>query len=285
MIYYIKQDENLHFITMKIEGDICRISIKPHNNAIKRITKKMKKKQIEQVVLSRQMKKNKEIVNELNNSNITILDGKWLMQYMIKEIIIYLKQKDKINGSDEIAVLVDNMNNEVITNIKELANNYKKVRIVSNNLRMFEKIENDLFDNKGISIIISNNKRKALINSSLIVNFDFSQEVIEQYAINEKAIIINMNDNIKINKKRFCGFVTTDYEVEFENENKNSGKLDLVNVIEKKKEFSLKEILEEQIYNNVVKLEEYNTFDEVRKIIEEYNIHIKELRGINGILE
>ena len=283
MIYYIKQDKSLHFITMKIEGNICRILIKTHNNAIKRITKKMKKKQIEQVVLSREMKKNKEMVSELNNSNITIWDGKWLMQYMIKEIIIYLKQKHKINGSDEIAVLVNNMNNEVITNIKELANNYKKVRIVSNNLRMFKKIESDLFDNKGISIIISNNKRKALINSSLIVNFDFNQEVIEQYAINEKAIIINMNDNIKINKKRFCGFVTTDYEVEFENE--NSGKLDLVDIIEKQKEFSLKEILEEQIYNNVVKLDKYNTFDEVRKIIEEYNIHIKELRGINGILE
>ena len=201
MVYYIKQDEKLRFRKLKIDDNICKISIKSHNNMATKIVKKIKKNNIEQVVLSKKIKKNKDIIKELNNYNITILDGKWLMQYMIKEIIFYLEEHKKINDSDEIAILANNSNNEIKRVINELLERYKKVRVVTNNLEIFKKMENELLDYYGIPVIVSNNKRKALNKSSLIINFDFNQENINEYNINEKAIIINLNEEIKIKKK------------------------------------------------------------------------------------
>ena len=77
--------------------------------------------------------------------------------------------------------------------------------------------------------------------------------------------------------------MTTDYEVELKN--KDCEMLDSINIAEKQKEFCLKEILEEQIYNKLVEMHKHNMFDEVRNVIEKYNIQVKELVGINGILE
>ena len=277
MVYYIKQDEKLRFRKLKIDDNICKISIKSHNNMATKIVKKIKKNNIEQVVLSKKIKKNKDIIKELNNYNITILDGKWLMQYMIKEIIFYLEEHKKINDSDEIAVLANNVNNEVRRGINELFNKYKKVRVVTNKLEIFKKMENELFNCYGIPVIVSNNKRKALSKSSLIINFDFNQENINKYSINEKAIIINLNEEIKIEKKRFNGFVVCDYEIALENGSSIDG-------LKEQTEFSLKDILEEKIYSNIEKINEYNIYNEVRNIIEKYNIHISELIGKNGIL-
>ena len=277
MVYYIKQDENLRFRKVKIEDNICKIVIKADNDTAKKIVKKIKKNKIEKVVLSKKIKKNQEIIEELNNYNITILDGKWLMQHMIKEIFFYLEEHKKINYSDEIAILSNNANNEIKMVINELFDRYKKVRIVTNNLELFEKMENELFDYSGIPMIVTNNKRKALSKSLLIINFDFNQETINKYNINENAIIINLNEEIKITKKRFNGFVICDYEIELDREK-------LCDIEDKQTEFSLKDILEEKIYSNIEKTKEYIRFNEVRDIIERYNVHICELIGRNSSL-
>lgn len=277
MVYYIKQDENLCFRKIKIDDNLCKICLKFRNNIAKKIVKKIRKKKIDKVVLSRKIKKNQEIIKELKNYNITILDGKWLMQYMIKEIIFHLEEHKKINYSDEIAILANNANNEIKRVINELFEKYKKVRIVTNNLKIFKKMENELLDYYGIPVIVSNNKRKALSKSSLIINFDFNQESINEYNINEKAIIINLSEEIKIEKKRFNGFVICDYEIELDREK-------LCDIEDKQTEFSLKDILEEKIYSNIEKTKECIRFNEVRDIIERYNVHICELIGRNSSL-
>lgn len=277
MVYYIKQDEKLCFRKIKIDDNICKICLKFRNNIAKKIVKKIRKKKIDKVVLSKKIKKNQEIIKELKNYNITILDGKWLMKYMIKEIISYLEEHKKINYSDEIAILANNANNEIKRVINELFEKYKKVRIVTNNLKTFKKMENELLDYYGIPVIVSNNKRKALSKSSLIINVDFNQKIMNQYNINEKAIIINLSEEIKIEKKRFNGFVICDYEIELDREK-------LCDIEDKQTEFSLKDILEEKIYSNIEKTRECIRFNEVRDIIERYNVHICELIGRNSSL-
>lgn len=287
MAYYIKQGQSSIFQKIKIVGNECQISNMTFNiKKLEKIVKKIKKKEINQVVLSRQIKQNKGFITILNNNDITVFDGKWLMQFMLNDIINYLKKKQKIMSSDEITVLANDLNYEVIQNIKIFANAYKKIRIVTNHLEKFRKIEKELYEEKGIPVVITNNKRKALSKSEIIVNFDFVQETINQYNINENAIIINLNENIKINTKRFCGSIITDYEVEFQNidENPEIKILNLEDILKKQAEFSLKEILEERIYSNVEKQPNFSRFQMVENIIEKYKIQIKELYGINGII-
>ena len=218
MAYYLKEGQRSMFSKIKINENECEISLLNSNiKKAEKIAQKLRKKQINQVVLNKKLKDNKEFIKTLNNYDIAIIDGKWLMQYIIQNIINYLNKKKKIQTNDEIIILANDLSNEVRQNIKEFAKTYKKIRIVTNHPERFKRIEEQLYEESGISIIITNNKRKALVKANLIVNFDFVQEIINQYNINENATIINLNDNVKINKKRFSGTIITDYEVEFQN--------------------------------------------------------------------
>lgn len=286
VVYYIKKGQSSIFPLIKIYENECKISninSSRTKKKIEKIVKKMKKKKIEQVVISKEMKKNKEFVEELNNYDITIFDGKWLMQYILPQIICYIKEKQIIPDVEEVTILANDLTNEVNQNIQRFAHTYKKIRIVTNHLEKFKKIEEKLYETTGISIIITNNKRKALSKSELIINFDFVQETINQYNIYEKAIIINLNNIIKINKKRFCGLVITDYEVKLQdcNEENKIELLDFNDIQRKQEEFSLKEILEEKLYYNIENMPNYNTFETIENIIKKYNIKINQLYGIN----
>ncbi len=290
MAYYIKQGQSSIFKLIKVYENECEIlkNIKNINkNKKEKIVKKMKQKEINEIVLSCQLQEDKEFVSLLNNYDITILDGKWLMQYMLKDIINYLKDKQKLLDLDEITILCNDLTDEVSYHIKSFADEYKKIRIVTNHIEKFKKIEEDLFKQNGISIIITNNKRKALSKSKLIINFDFVEEIINQYNIYENAVIINLNDKIKINKKRFCGLIINDYEVKIEEENiENKPEyFNLVDVIKKKNDFKLKEILEEKIYLCVMKQANYKRFEMIEKIIKESGIKIKNLYGSNSIID
>lgn len=286
MVYYLKEGQSKCFRYVKLNNNRCEIS--PLNSNIKRtekIVEKIKKKQIHEAVLSGKIKENEAFINMLRNYDIAIIDGKWLMQYMVEDIIQYLDEKQKIKENSEISILANDLNNEVRQNIRKFSNKYKKIRIVTNHLEKFKKLEEELYEEKGISMIITNNKRKALSKSELIVNFDFVQEVINQYNIVENATIINLNDKIKINKKRFCGIIITDYEVEIQKNinNEKTKFLDIDDILEKQEEFSLKEIIEEKVYSNFAKQPDFNRFEMIENFIKRHNIKIKKLYGINGI--
>lgn len=284
MGYYIKQGQSSIFQHIKLVKEECQI-LKPISNITKKkkekVLQKIKRKGINKVVVSKEIKENKEFIALLNNYDITIFDGKWLMQYMLQQIIDYLKGKTQ--NADEITILANDLSNEVKQNIKRFAGIYKQIKIVTNHIEKFKRVEKELFEKSGIPIIISNNKRKALAKSELIINFDFVQEIINQYNINENAIIINLSDKIKINKKRFCGTIITDYEVEIQNFDIESNLefLNLQDILNKQIDFSLKEILEEKIYSNIGKVPNYNMFETVENIIKKYNIQIRELYGLN----
>lgn len=283
MAFYVEEGQSSIFTKIKISEDKCQISKLVSNNKIEKTVKKMKKKKIEQVVLSKKLKQNEEFVKKLNDYDIIIFDGKWLMQYMLSQIIFYLEYKKIISNPDEITILANDLTNEVRQNIEKFSDMYKKIRIVTNHLEKFRRIERKLYDDKGISIILTNNKRKALSKSKIIINFDFVQELINQYNICEEAIIINLDSTIKINKKRFCGLVITDYEVELQ-KNKEKDEMEMLeidNIIEEKERFSLKEILEERIYSKVQNTLNNNIFEMVENIIKRYNIRVNRLYGIN----
>ena len=61
---------------------------------------------------------------------------------------------------------------------------------------------------------ISNNKRKSLLKSQIIINIDFPEELINTYRIYDKAIILNINDKINLRSKRFNGINSNYYQIE-----------------------------------------------------------------------
>lgn len=285
--YYLKQGQSLGLKTIKISGDICEIyslsgNTKPKK--IEKIIKRLKRHEINSVVLSKEIHQLSNFVNMLNSHEIFIYDGKWIGQYLILDIIEYLEKKQKVaKNNDEVAFLANDLTEEVKGNINALVKKFKKVRIITNHPEKFKKIENDLLENQGISIIISNNKKKSLLKSQIIINFDFVEEEINKYNINEDAIIISICEKIKINKKRFSGIVIIDYEIKEEN-TQNSEQKDLM---PENEEFYKKEIYEEKIHNELIgrtHLSEANCskYEIVRNIIKEKQIKVVAVYGENG---
>ena len=140
MVYYVKQGQNSIFKSIKINGNQCTIQKLTPNTTVKKIEKiaeKMKKKQIEQVILNKETKQSEQFIKILNNYDITIHDGKWLMQYILQDIIDFLKLKGKLPRTDEISILANDLTSEVRQNIKTFASTNKKIRLVTNHLERF----------------------------------------------------------------------------------------------------------------------------------------------------
>lgn len=252
---------------------------------MEKVARKLNKKEIDKVIVSKELHKYINFMNALTSNGIKVFDGKWLIQYLVIDIIEYLNKNKILENKDEVAILSNDLTEEVKGNLIELAKKFKKIRIITNHSEKFKKIETDYIEN-GIPLIITNNRKKALNNQNLIINFDFIEETINEYWVNDNAIIINLEGKLKINKKRFSGIIVTDCEVEKIDESEQNDKENL-NLQEFLNDFYAKEVYEEKVYSLLAKrtrLSEANfsRFEVARKIIEDEKIKVKELFGING---
>lgn len=284
--YYIKQGKSKLFKKIDLYENYCEI-LRTLDSQYKMnsIVNQIIKNDIKFALLSKDLYQNTEFLNELEKCNIKVFNGKWLYKYIIPEIIDYICKKSKFDNDIEIALLTNDLTDEFIGNMEELSKKFKKIKIITEHPEKFRKADSRILEDSGYSMIISQNKKKALTKAQIIINFDFSSEIINQYNINENAVIINLSDYIKINKKRFNGIIITDYEIvctrkaDIQDCSTNSNKTHI--------DFYNKHIIESRVYEKALtekKLEEasLSKFNIVRRIIKEEEILIKDLYGKNG---
>ena len=148
--------------------------------------------------------------------------------------------------------------------IKQISSEYKVINIVTNNVKEFKKIEEIIFKTEDVMINITNNKKKGLMRSQIILNVDFKTELLNQYNIPEKAILINLPGNIQIKKKRFNGININDYEIKY----KKIEEFDY----DKYYLYDQKDIYESQIYKK-------QPFEYIKRKLEKDKVEILFLKG------
>ena len=266
---YIQVQDN--HIILPIQEE--KIDIKKAEILANRTIKILNKNNTKKIVLSKTMKKQEKYINFLISKKIEIVDSKWLFEVVSYDVIEYILNKRKQKKElSEITVLINENTFMGIDIIKLFAKSFKRVNIVSKEIEKFKKLEEQLQE-QGIIITVSNNKRTSLKKAEIILNIDFSKETINKYNIFENAVIINIQGNVKIDKKRFNGVVINDYDVLYQNSEIESGIKS--NYLEK---FDKKDIYEAQFYKT-------QNFDNVRKIIKKDNVFISKLIGNNGVIE
>ena len=214
------------------------------------------------IVLSKKIKEQTTYVNYLYSYNYEIVDGKWLFQVLIFDILEYVIKKLKIKKDDiKLGILVNDISDLAIYAIVELVKKYKNVKIVTNHINSFKNIEEKISEKYGILISVGNNKRKVLSKTNIILNLDFPTELINRYKINSESTIINFKGNVKIKDKRFNGLNINDYEIDWE-EQVNSDK------------FYTKDLYEAIQYKN-------QPIEETLRKIKRDNIKIKKLMAQN----
>lgn len=217
------------------------------------------------VVLSKKLQSFSELKESIIESKIKVLDGKKLSNYLIPEIIEYIcKMSKKEVNMQEITLLVENLTIDLYKLILELANCVKRIQIVSDKMKQFTKLENELETKFGIACQISNNKRKSLLKSKIIINLDYFEEQFNQFAINPKAIVIDINKETKIHSKAFSGIHIQNYQINYDNEEFDD------------KVFENKLVYESKILNK--------SYEQIRKNIQNENVRVTNLLGINGVI-
>ena len=166
-------------------------------------------------------------------------------------------------------MLINDLTDIEFENIKNLARKYKTINIVTNHIEKFKKLEKQLQENEGIIITITNNKKKSLMKTQIILNIDFPKELINKYNIRDDAIIVNVKGKIKINKKRFNGLNINDYEIDFREDKKDE------KVISNK--YYSKDIYESELYKK-------QRISEIKEKIKIDKVVIKKLILNNGEL-
>ena len=278
MIYIEKNDKPniiekmLNLIKVQDSTIILTINEKTKEKQIEKIAKKTIKvigkiSNSKKIVLSKKMKKEEKYINYLNEYGIEIADGRWLFEILLTDIVNYIVEKQKIERVN-ISVLINDLTDKEFENIKLLAQKYTTINIVTNHIEKFRKLEQQLQE-KGIIATITNNKKKSLMKSQIIINIDFPKELINKYRINENAAIINVKKPIKITQKRFNGVTVNDYEIEYRN--------DICNEKFFVDKYNLKDLYEAEMYKR-------DSFTNLRKKIKNDKVLINKLYLNNGEL-
>ena len=265
----IKVIENNNSIT-------CLIPVKESNNKkiilkwIKNLNNFLNKKELNYFIISNKLKQ----IELLNNSLYINKDnqGKTLLKFMIDDVIKYICniRRERIENQT-IFVLVNGYTKENLDFLENLAKSVKSVNIITKNLRKFLIFTNRIYEKKDFIITVSNNKRKGLSKARILINIDFSEEIINQYNINRSSIFINLlKDNI-YNIKGFSGIFINGLNIK---QNKKNNSI----CINKFELFNWTDLYESIICNN------YN-FKYTSEKIKKDNVEINFLIGKSGKID
>ena len=222
-----------------INSNISKSDLKSNLKMVKKIRKIILKEKVDRVILSKGIKLNNEFKNLLISNEISIPNDRWVFKMLVPEVIDKVL-KSKKRQESQIWITVNDVDNIVQNIIYKFAKEFKQVNIITNHISKFKKIEEKLYDEEGILITITNNRRKSLLKADLILNLDFQKEVLNQFAIFDKATIVNIEGNMFIKKKRFNGKVINDIEIKSFEDKELSSFIEENNL----KEYDIKDICE-----------------------------------------
>ncbi len=262
------------FNHIQIEGDKIILPIherKIESKKVQKLAQKTKKifekTRSKRIVISKKVQEQEEYMNLLYTYDLEIVKGNWLFELISCKVLDYILEKKEMKKEEtKITILVNDLSENMLANVRQIAKQYKIVNIITNHREKFKKIEKQILEEDGIMITVGNNKKKGVSKSELILNVDFPSELVNRYTIYEEAVIVNIRGNVKIENKRFNGMCINDYEIAFD----------------RREDFDYDKVTRYkacQIYE--AQINKKQPFQEIMKQIEKDKVKIVELMGMN----
>lgn len=239
----------------------------------KRLVRYIHKLGIEAVVFSKEL--DGEFKNDICNmmSNIKIVNGRKLMEYMGFDIFKYILEKQQANiKQEDIYIIFKKAPNLNLNLLKIFIENFRMANIVTNDIEKLKNIQENLLENDNILIAVSNNKKKALKRAKYVLNLNLTKNELEKYKINREAIIVNIGEDVKYASPSFDGINITYFNIAAPDEliekfESIGGEFDLVKLYES--------IL---LKDNLQKAKIEDAYERIRKD----EVVVSELIGNNG---
>lgn len=204
----VKISNNKIILNLELVNASLKIKIK----IAQKVKSILENHKIRQVCIEKRLKEDEQFIKLIYSNNINICSLKWIFKEKIDEIISKVME-DKKREEEEIHICVNEVDSKTEQLIYKIAKEFKKINIITNHIGKFKKIEKELYEEDGILINLSNNRRKSLLKAKLILNIDFPKAVINQFAIYDNSTIINWDEKLKIKKKRFNGKIIEEIEL------------------------------------------------------------------------
>lgn len=289
IVGYIKIDNRESGILKKIIGIEIRkfdnnyvIAVTNENkiSVKKRLIKYIEKLGIDTLVFSNELdgEFKKEICSMLGKKRVEILNGKKLMEYMEFEIVKYILNKQQTNMKEEDIYIIFKKDESIDLNfLKIFIENFKTTNIVTNDIERLKNVQDNLLENDGILIAVSNNKKKALKRAKYIININLNKEELDKYTINRNSIIINIRENVKYDNPNFDGININYFNISCPDE--YIEKFEQICNIENS--FDLVKLYESILLcSNIQKIEQEDVYERINKD----DIRIIGLIGNNGLI-
>ena len=247
----IEIEEDVIKINSKIEKDKQRINIS------KKIKNILDLNNSNKIILSKSLKSDEKFVDMLYSQNIDIVKGKYLFKVLLEKIFDKILIENNLKSQDtKIAICVNYADYEIIKIIEGISKKFKAVNIVTNNVAHFKNLEKNIYEESGIILTVTNNKKKALNYSQIILNIDFTEESVNKYRIYDNSIIITLEDDIKINKKRFTGKVVSNFNIVLKKDSNIEKELDKI----KYQKYDMKDLAEIYLMKNPKEVENIDVY-------------------------
>ena len=178
----------------------------------RKLTKYINKLNIHTLVFSKELDEEYKEKNLLKD--VGVLNGKQLMDFMKFEIVKYIINKQSKDTKEENIYIIFKKDSKLDLNfLEEFIENFKMTNVVTNDIERLKNIQEDLLENEGVLISISNNKRKALKRAKYILNINLNKDELCKYNINRKAVIINIQEFVKYDNTNFDGININFFEI------------------------------------------------------------------------
>lgn len=290
VIGYIKEGKSAKkfFSGIEIQGwgnnYVITVFNKEKNRVKKRLVKYIRKLKIEAIVFSKELEGEfKEEICDLlfveeqdDKIKIKMINGKKLMEYMQFDILKYILDKQTCDMKQTDVYLIFKKEENLDLNfLKKFIENFRMTNIVTNDMQRLKNVQENLLENEGILIAVSNNKKKALKRAKYIINVNLNKEELEKYNINREAIIINAKENVKYDAPCFAGINVNYFNIQLPDEYMETfdelhGDFDLV-----------------KLYESILLSDNFHKrkIEDIEERIDRDEVKVEKLIGNNGIIE
>ena len=200
---------------------IKKKNINYKKRVIREILKKLNYYDCKKVILSKQLKQDNILKQILYDSNNYVINGEYLFKILLEKIIEKASTDNNIKSENsQITIISNTLENWLKSFLENSVTKFKILSIVTENSIIFKKLENKFLEKEGTILTITNNKKKSLSKSNIIINLSLNEEQFNKYNIFENSIIINAKGNIKIHRKRFNGKIINGFQIALKKDSK-----------------------------------------------------------------
>lgn len=171
---------------------------------------------INSLCISNELLSKNNFMEFIKENKISYYDGRWLFKNLTEKIIDYIMNlKNERLDYQEITFVTDHIDKTIVYFIEMFSQKVKLVNVVTKNEKMFKKLKDKLYNEYGIILNFPYGP-KAFLKSDIILNYDYSEDEINNFIIPRRCVLINFEECIEVKTKSFNGINVVGYKIDFD---------------------------------------------------------------------